>query len=86
MPIFRERVDERYAATGYGCLNLVGAGIGGLAVLYGGALKDAGIPLSLTLAASGGGLLLCGILLRLLPASPSLRDHAQPSLRDQASP
>jgi MFS family permease len=71
MPILRSRIDERLAATGYGCLNLVGAGIGGLTVLYGGALQDAGIPLSVPLAASGAGLLLCGVALALLPATVS---------------
>jgi MFS family permease len=69
MPILRSRIDERLAATGYGCLNLMGAGIGGLAVLYGGALQDMGIPLSIPLAASGAGLLLCGVALSLLPAT-----------------
>lgn len=71
MPILRSRIDERLAATGYGFLNLVGAGIGGLTVLYGGALQDAGIPLSVPLAASGAGLLLCGVALALLPATVS---------------
>ncbi len=67
MPILRSHIDGRYAATGYGFLNLIGAGLGGVAVLYGGALKDSGIPLGTTLAASGAGLLACGVALLLLP-------------------
>lgn len=67
MPVLRSHIDERYAATGYGFLNLVGAGVGGLSVVYGGQLKDAGIPLTTTLACSGVALLVCGITLLLLP-------------------
>lgn len=67
MPILRSHIDGRFAATGYGFLNLVGAGLGGVAVVYGGKLKDAGIPLDKTLAFSGAGLLLCGLVLMLLP-------------------
>ncbi|MGE3880717.1 MAG: MFS transporter [Planctomycetota bacterium] len=70
MPILRTQIDERFAASGYGFLNLVGAGFGGLAVLYGGALRDSGIPLDTTLALSGGGLLICGLALAMLPARP----------------
>lgn len=69
MPILRSQVDDRFAASGYGFVNLVGAGCGGLSVMYGGALKDAGIPLDLTLAASGFGLVACGVALLLLPAT-----------------
>lgn len=67
MPVLRTQIDARAAATGYGFLNLVGAGLGGLAVVYGGRLKDAGIPLATTLALSGAGLLVCGIALLLVP-------------------
>ena len=69
MPMLRQAIGGRLAATGYGCLNLVGAGVGGLTVLYGGALRDAGVPLDATLAASGAGLLLCGVALWALPAT-----------------
>ncbi|MBM3990629.1 MAG: MFS transporter [Planctomycetes bacterium] len=69
MPILRTQIDERFAASGYGFINLVGAGCGGLSVLYGGALKDAGIPLDATLALSGGGLVVCGVALLALPAT-----------------
>jgi len=69
MPILRAQVDERFAASGYGFLNLVGAGCGGLSVLYGGALKDAGIPLVATLGLSGAGLVACGVALLCLPAT-----------------
>ncbi|MEY4675158.1 MAG: hypothetical protein RL148_2942 [Planctomycetota bacterium] len=69
MPILRSQVDGRFAASGYGFLNLVGAGCGGLSVLYGGALRDSGIPLDATLALSGCGLVACGVALLLLPAT-----------------
>jgi len=74
MPILRSYIGGRFAATGYGFLNLAGAGIGGLTVYYGGALKDAGIPLATTLALSGAGLLVCGIALSLLPKPPEIAD------------
>lgn len=67
MPILRAHVDGRFAATGYGFLNFVSAGVGGIAVVYGGRLKDAGIPLAQTLACSGAVLFFSGILLWLLP-------------------
>ena len=67
MPVLRSQIDGRIAATGYGFLNLVGAGLGGLSVVYGGKLKDAGIPLTTTLALSGVGLVVCGVALLLLP-------------------
>ena len=74
MPILRSHIGGRFAATGYGFMNLAGAGIGGLTVYYGGALKDSGIPLATTLAVSGGGLLLCGLMLSLLPRPPEIED------------
>lgn len=67
MPVLRSHIDGRFAATGYGFLNLVGAGLGGVAVVYGGKLRDAGIPLATTLACSGAGLVVCGVALLLLP-------------------
>lgn len=74
MPILRSHVGGQVAATGYGFMNLAGAGIGGLTVYYGGALKDAGIPLATTLAVSGAGLLLCGLVLALMPRPPEIED------------
>jgi len=74
MPILRSHIGGRFAATGYGFMNLAGAGIGGLTVYYGGALKDSGIPLATTLAVSGAGLLACGLVLALLPRPPEIED------------
>ena len=67
MPMLRCHIDERFAATGYGFLNLIGAGLGGLSAVFGGALKDAGIPYTVSLAGSGVFLLAAGLLLWLLP-------------------
>jgi len=60
MPLLRELVPEIYSATGYGFLNFVSTGAGGLMVYASGALLDARIPLSLTFKACGGALLLAG--------------------------
>lgn len=67
MPIMRSHIGGKFAATGYGFLNLVSAGFGAFTVIYGGRLKDMGISLDTTLAYTGGLLLLGGILLFLLP-------------------
>lgn len=46
MPVLRQVVDSRYAATAYGVLNFLSTIAGGLMVYVGGALKDAQISLS----------------------------------------
>lgn len=46
MPVVRQVVDSRYAATAYGILNFLSTLAGGLMVYVGGALKDADIKLS----------------------------------------
>lgn len=63
MPILRSHIDERFSATGYGFLNLVSAGIGGLTVLLGGNIRDAGFDLTHLFAASSGMILICGLCL-----------------------
>ncbi|AHF14617.1 spinster family MFS transporter [Niabella soli] len=45
MPILSMIVDDRYRATGYGILNFCGTLVGGLGLYFGGALRDAHIPL-----------------------------------------
>ena len=60
-------IDARFAATGYGFLNRVGAVFGGRSAVFGGALKDAGIPYTASLAGCGFFLLAAGLLLWLLP-------------------
>lgn len=67
MPIMRSYIDGRFAATGYGFLNLVSAGFGAVTVIYGGKLKDMGVELGTTLAYTGGLLLIGGVLLLALP-------------------
>ncbi|WP_223712508.1 spinster family MFS transporter [Niabella beijingensis] len=47
MPILSIIVDARYRATGYGILNFCGTLVGGLGLYFGGALRDAQIPLDI---------------------------------------
>ena len=67
MPVLRNTIDERFAATGYGLLNLTSVGAGALVSWLGGSLKDAGTPLSTVLSLAGILMMLCGIILFLLP-------------------
>lgn len=67
MPVLRTTIDERFAATGYGLLNLTSVGAGALVSWLGGMLKDAGTPLSAVLSLAGVLMMLCGIILFLLP-------------------
>lgn len=47
MPIMRQIVDGKYAATAYGFLNFLSTIVGGIMVYVGGALKDADIGLAI---------------------------------------
>lgn len=47
MPVVRQVIDGRYAATAYGVLNFLSTIAGGLMVYVGGALKDADINLAI---------------------------------------
>ena len=67
MPVLRSTIAERFAATGYGLLNLTSVGAGALVSWLGGMLKDAGTPLSAVLTLAGVLMMLCGIILFLLP-------------------
>ena len=67
MPVLRNTIDERFAATGYGLLNLTSVGAGALVSWLGGMLKDAGTPLSMVLSLAGILMMLCGIILFCLP-------------------
>lgn len=67
MPVLRSTIDERFAATGYGLLNLTSVGAGALVSWLGGMLKDAGTPLSTVLSLAGVLMMLCGIILFFLP-------------------
>ncbi len=67
MPVLRNTIDERFAATGYGLLNLTSVGAGALVSWLGGMLKDAGTPLSAVLSLAGVLMMLCGIILFCLP-------------------
>jgi len=71
MPILRSKIDERFAATGYGMLNLTSVAAGACAGLLGGVLLDLGISLGFALAI--GGVLCCvsaGILFSMREKQP----------------
>lgn len=61
MPVLSMLVDEKYRATGYGILNFCGTLVGGIALYFGGALRDAAIDL--------GTIYQCAALLILLAAT-----------------
>ena len=67
MPVLRSHIDERFSATGYGFLNLVSAGVGGLTVLLGGNIRDAGFDLTDLFAASSIMIFVCGLCLLFMP-------------------
>lgn len=67
MPVLRNTIDERFAATGYGLLNLTSVGAGALVSWLGGMLKDANTPLSAVLSLAGVLMMVCGVILFLLP-------------------
>jgi MFS transporter, Spinster family, sphingosine-1-phosphate transporter len=74
MPVVREVVPERYSATAYGFLNMIGTMVGGLAGLAGGALRDAKIDSAVMFQVSAGAILVAGILLLAIPIRRSTRD------------
>jgi hypothetical protein len=63
MPILRELADQRYSATGYGFLNMISTGAGGVMIYAAGALMDAHVSLAIIFQVCGAGLLFCGLLL-----------------------
>jgi len=70
MPMVRQSVDERYSATAYGFLNMIGCFTGGVMTYVGGSLRDAGLNLSIAFDVCAGGILVTGlILLWLKPAA-----------------
>ena len=73
MPILRDLVDGRYSATGYGLLNFVSSGIGGLMVYVGGAMKDHHVDLGYIFRGCGGGLLVVAVLLLAVRSAKTIR-------------
>jgi MFS family permease len=73
MPVVRTLVSERFSATGYGCLNLVGVMMGGAMIYVGGWLKDANVDLARVFQFSAAGLFVVGLLLFAVKRGP-LRD------------
>lgn len=72
MPVICQVVDERYRATGYGIMSFFSVIAGGFMIYVGGAMKDAGISLSLVFQISAAGVLLSGlILLAIRPKAES---------------
>lgn len=66
MPIICQTVDERYQATAYGLMSFFSVIAGGLMIYIGGALKDAGISLSLVFQIAAIGVLISGFILFLI--------------------
>lgn len=67
MPVLRSQIDERFAATGYGLLNLTSVGAGAFVSWFGGFMKDQGTPLTATLSIAGILMILCGLCCFVLP-------------------
>ena len=67
MPVLRSQIDERFAATGYGLLNLTSVGAGAFVSWFGGFMKDQGTPLTATLTLAGILMILCGLCCFILP-------------------
>lgn len=68
MPVLRTQIDERFAATGYGMLNLTSVGAGALISWLGGYLKDANVGLGLPLSIAGMLMVVCGLMFFFLPS------------------
>ncbi|MDB6092830.1 MAG: major facilitator superfamily 1 [Verrucomicrobia bacterium] len=66
MPILRSLVDERYSATGYGFLNMIGCLAGGAMTYASGALRDSKVDLAIVFQCAAGGLLITAVLLLVL--------------------
>ncbi len=63
MPILRSQIDERFAATGYGILNLTSVGAGALVSWLGGWLETQGVALGQVLGVAGAVLSVTALLL-----------------------
>jgi predicted MFS family arabinose efflux permease len=63
MPVICQVVDPRYQATGYGMMSFFSVIAGGIMIYLGGALKDAGISLSLVFQISAVGVFIAGLML-----------------------
>ncbi|HBH85284.1 MAG TPA: MFS transporter, partial [Bacteroidales bacterium] len=66
MPIICQVVDERYQATGYGIMSFFSVITGGIMIYIGGAVKDAGISLSVVFQIAAIGVFISGLLLFLI--------------------
>jgi hypothetical protein len=66
MPVICQVVDQRYRATGYGIMSFFSVIAGAIMIYAGGALKDAGISLSVVFQISAAGVLLSGLILLLI--------------------
>lgn len=66
MPILCMVSDPRYRATGFGVLNFLSCGVGGLTIYVGGALRDAHVNVSHIFVVAAMGMLICAALLALI--------------------
>ena len=79
MPVLRTIADQRYSATGYGFLNLIGCFTGGALIYVGGWLKDRQVDLSFVFQVSAVGLLAVGVMLLFVGRCRSARHVAPPA-------
>ncbi len=63
MPVICQVVDKRYQATGYGIMSFFSVIAGGIMIYAGGAMKDAGIPLSVVFRIAAAGVFVAGVML-----------------------
>lgn len=63
MPVICQVVDTRYQATGYGIMSFFSVIAGGIMIYAGGAMKDAGIPLSVVFRIAAAGVFVAGVML-----------------------
>ncbi len=75
MPIITQTVDRRYQATGYGIMSFFSVLVGAVMIYVGGALKDAGISLSLVFKLAGIGVFISGMLLLTIKPKNSGTDQ-----------
>jgi MFS family permease len=66
MPIVRVVVPEKYSATAYGFLNMIGTTFGGIAIWAGGRLRDAKVDSSIMFTVGGAALIVTACLLMII--------------------
>ena len=75
MPILAMVINPRYRATGYGILNFCGTIVGGIALYYGGFLRDANIGLSTVYQFAALFIVLAALALFLIKPKKEFVEH-----------